>query len=699
MGEASETFGVWLNRQLARSNMSQTELAAELGVTRAAVSAWVNNRAQPREEIKRKIAEVFGLGVTSLDLRDTDVPTVLPIRWRFRPAHADGGREYGNVAAFAFNVDLSVLVREATQNSLDERFDDRRPVSVRYTLHELTGDNSAVFKDAIRWNDLAKHLDAATESGQKVARSLRAALDELHEQKSILLLRIEDYNAAGLTGDEYEDGRFAAVVRRQLDSRKELAKARAGGSYGLGKATLWATSRFGLVLMNSTLSHAHEGRTRHRLMGRIELPWHMVDGRAFAGPAWLGEPDMDPARKEVSKSWWADEDTVRSLFLERRSPEPGTSFLIVGAHDGSGRSNELTEMHSTIVRALGEQFWAAMVHGRNSEPMLRATVSTYRNGHVIIPDELVNPHAYRPALSRALQAYLNDETVTALTVKEQVVRVDVPLRVFRRKSERSSQPKEISHNAVLLLTTGEDGDGMNGKVAFMRGNRMTVMEKRPRSLPLGAIPFQAVLLAGAATGNLGPDAERAEQLLRASEPPTHDNWGRTEELTAEYESGAGKRIEEFLKSVEQTIQRLVARRATETGGGPAGLRELLRFGGSSLTNVRGVQGAPTVQIVDSHVDENGGWHVRVGVRLPDSEAQWFLTPVAKFDVSSGGRPTVEWESLTSVENCRIDRGNLVIESGIRSAEFVGVTDPLSHPVQTRYARLIVDVRHARGPLS
>ena len=108
----------------------------------------------------------------------------------------------------------------------------------------------------------------------------------MRETDSLLLLRVDDYNATGLTGPEYGDGRFAAVVRRQLDSHKE--NRRAGGWYGLGKATLWATSRLGLVLINSTLSQSHEGRTERRLVGRLDLPWHEVDGTPYAGrPGWV----------------------------------------------------------------------------------------------------------------------------------------------------------------------------------------------------------------------------------------------------------------------------------------------------------------------------------------------------------------------------------------------------------------------------
>ncbi|MER7520975.1 helix-turn-helix transcriptional regulator [Streptomyces sp. NPDC126499] len=677
--------------------MKQVELAQRLGLTRAAVSAWITGRAEPREEIKRAIASVFDIDPASVYNRTADIASALPRQWHHRPAHADGGREYGNAAAFAFDADLSVLAREATQNSLDERLDRTAPVRVRYVLHELSGEHLDAFLTAMRWEDLRPHYEAAAVGGQKVSRSLRAALDDLDEQRSLLLLRVEDYNAAGLTGPEYQDGRYAAVVRRQLDSHKQ-AGGRAGGSYGLGKATLWATSRLGLVLVNSTLSEPHEGRLERRVVGRLDLPWHELDGEAYAGPAWFGEAEPEPLHKGVSRSWWADENEVSALHLSRQGSAPGTSFLIVGAHDASGDAETLQEMHDKIVRSLADGFWAAMIGGRSAGALMEASVTTLRNGHVLVTEERVDPHAHHPALGRALQAYLDGETVSELTAGDQVALAEVPLVVSPLKGRGRTRDKGREHPAVLLLTAAADRDERHSRVVCMRGNRMTITEQRPRELPLGTAPFQAVLLAGYATGRVGEDVELAEAFLRASEPPEHDRWDRTEELTSLYERGALSRLKEFRAEIDKAVRGLVGRREAAPTGGPAALRELLKLdGGVGATGAgRRSQGFPVVRSVQARVEESGAWNVTVGLKLPDAEDPWVLTPVAKFDVRSGGRPAVGWALLTASDHCRVDNGNLVVEPGVRAAVFTGVTDPATHPVQGGFARLVVDVQKARG---
>ncbi|MEV5793000.1 helix-turn-helix transcriptional regulator [Streptomyces sp. NPDC052192] len=711
-GPGNETYGSWLSRRLEHLGMSQTDLAAKVHRTPAAVSAWVNARSEPRSDLKDIITALLDPGHTDPPPRAHVPPAHTPspapvapahirtptsaVRWHHRPAHPDGGREYGNAAAFAFEADLSVLAREATQNSLDERRDDQAPVRVRYTLHELDGAHLDAFLTALHWDEVLPHYAEACRGDQKVSRSLRSAIEDLAQERRLRLLRIDDYNASGLTGPEYGDGRFAAVVRRQLDSHK-VTGGRAGGSYGLGKATLWATSRFGLVLINSTLSEPHEGRRAGRVIGRLDLPWHEVDGEPYAGPAWLGLPDTDPEHEGVSRSWWADDDTLRALHLDRVGEEPGTSFLVVAAHDASGDAESLEEMHDKLLRSLADGFWAAMVGGRSAGPLLEASVTTLRNGRIHIPEQRVDPHTYHPATSRALQAYLDGSTVDELTAAHQVVRADVPLIVTPLKGQGRSRDRGREHLAVLLLTPADENDAQVNRVICMRGNRMTIMAQRPRELPLGTSAFQAVLLAGYATGRGDEEVRLAEAFLRASEPPEHDRWDRTEELTSSYERGALSRLKEFRADIDKTVRSLLGRQRTPPAAGPAVLRELLKLDAPGKgAGARRAQSFPTVRDILASVDERGAWHVTVRLRLPEAEDPWVLAPVAKFDVRSGGRPSVKWELLVGSESCRAENGTIVVAPGVRLAEFSGVTDPGSHPVRGTYARLAIDVPKARG---
>jgi transcriptional regulator with XRE-family HTH domain len=701
--DTGEDFGPWLARQLRRSEMNQADLAEQLGLTRAAVSAWITGRATPREETMRAIAAVFRIDHVTVHTRTTDVVSNRPVSWYHRPAYADGGRDFGNAATFAFEADVEVLAREATQNSLDERLDRTKPVRVRYTLHELTGESLARFREAVAWDDLFPHYEAAAAQEQKVGRVIAEGLRDMYERDRLILLRVDDYNASGLTGDDYEDGRFAAVVRRQLDSRKSDASA--GGSYGLGKATLWAASRLGMVLINSTLSVPHEGRTERRLIGRLELPWREVDGNPWAGPAWFGEPDTAPGSEEVARSWWADEETVERLHLTRESSAPGTSFLIVGAHDvasladdspsGEDAADEETvqSMHERLVQALGRNFWAAMTTGRDRAPLLEASVRTLRNGKVVMEEERVEPQKAQPSRSRALKAYLDGETVDRLTESGQVVEMRVPLKVPPRRGQSGGA---VEHEAVLLITSAEDLDGKPNQMVAMRGNRMVIRSARVPDLPLGTNPFQAVLLTGHAAGDDSGNADRAEVFLRASEPPEHNKWGQTDELRALYSATAHRRISEFTRAANTAVRELVGRSREKNKGGSHVLRDLLGLetGTAVPTAARGGK-VPTIRGLDAELDASGAWRVRAEVKLPVSQDPWLLLPVAKFDVRSGGRPSVGWAEIVAGQNCELVEGRLRFKAGARTASFSALTDVSTHPVRAELAGLIVELQKSR----
>nr|WP_202460465.1 helix-turn-helix transcriptional regulator [Streptomyces sp. SID1328] len=701
-------------RQLKLAGKTQAELADELKLTRAAVSAWITGRSTPRPTVMTDIARALGTDVGTVHTRTTDTQAGLPITWYHRPGYPDGGRELGNAAAFAFDADVQVLARETCQNSLDERLrDNGRPVRVRYTLHELTGETLEAFREAILWNDLFPHYTAVSEGAgkQKVGRVVDAGVRDMYEKGRLVLLRIDDYNASGLIGDDYADGKFAAVVRRQLESLKSSSGA--GGSYGLGKATLWATSALGLVLINSTLSVPHEGRTERRLIGRLELPWREVDGQQYAGPAWFGRPDPDSPGAQVARSWWADEETAARLHLTRESDEPGTSFLVVGAHDvasleengadaddepveeeGQEDTRDITRMHGRLVQALGRDFWAAMIGGGGRAPLLEVSVRTLRNGEVVVPEEQVDPSDMQPSRTRALRAYLEGTTVERLTEAGQVAVRTVPLRLPLSGGARGTQG---THQAVLLVTEAEDRDGSKNRVHSLRGNRMTVRSATVPSLPVGTNPFQAVLLAGEAAGESAPFAVEAEEFLRAAEPPEHDRWGQTEELTLRWSPSAYRRINLLTTEVNKAVKELVAarpKRGDRAGG------EVLRKALTVKAKVKAKKPAgpvvPVLDALDASVGEGGEWQIVAEVSIPRGDEITPMVPVAQLDVRSGARPRLDWAELAAVEGCEVEDGVLRFTPGTRRAKFRGSTDVGSHPVRTTLTRLVVELRAGKG---
>lgn len=708
----TEDFGTWLVRQLRRAGMSQSDFADRLGVTRAAVSAWVTGRAEPRPERIREIAEIFDVDAAVVHNRDEDPLPVTALGWYHRPAHVDGGREMGNAAAFAFDVGLGAVVREATQNSLDEQVDPGRPVRVRFTLEEISGERFLRFLNALRWDELGDHYEQASRNPQKVGRVLAEALADMRDYSRLILLRIDDYNASGLTGDDFDDkggdNRFAAVMRRQLDSYKE--KSGAGGSFGLGKAALWSASRLGLVLANSTLSTAFEGRRERRMIGRLDLPWRRLeDGRAFAGPAWFGEPD--PTRGGATRSWWADQTAAADLYLTRESPDPGTSFLIVGVGEAilenppeevpgvdpesdAARRAVLRAMHEELRARIADNFWAAMVSGSTRPALLEASVTTRRDGAVVVPEERVLPDSSQPARTRALRAFYNGTTTTDLSADGDVVQASVTLTVPPRKDQRDGRRSPLEHNAVLLLAQASEDDGRAvDRLVCMRGNRMEVETRRIGGAQSSG-RFTAIILAGCAADQ-SPEALAAEEFLRAAEPPDHNAWKKTEDLTTVYARGAARRLEDFRRDMIQAVYN--ATRLTETASaeeGPTYLRDLLTLDHPAQPRTSGY---PTVRRISGHVDDSGAWQIEVEVRVPDRADPWIFAPVLKFVTQSGPHLPAEWAHIEAESGCElVGRSAIRCTPGARAAVIRGTSDVASHPVAAAMSRATVDLAAVQG---
>ncbi|MFK8847575.1 hypothetical protein [Streptomyces sp. Ac-502] len=232
------------------------------------------------------------------------------------------------------------------------------------------------------------------------------------------------------------------------------------------------------------------------MAGRLELPWHTLDGKDFAGPGWFGV--ADPERKSTARSWWGDREAAERLHLERSDASPGTSLLVVGVYDGSGETEDVEDMYERLVASLSRNFWASMVGGNHEGPKLRASVAAFRNGVSVRSEQIIDPFEREPARSRAVRAFLDGTTVEELTDRSQVLQASVPLELRRRKDAVGSGDAG-THEAVLLVTPTEEEDEAPDTIAYMRATRMVVKYKRVGDLPLGHRHFQAVLLAGTAT--------------------------------------------------------------------------------------------------------------------------------------------------------------------------------------------------------
>lgn len=708
MSGALDRISDRLKKALASASITQSKLAALVGTTQSAVSQWLSGKKDPSPENLTDLAKHLNVewrwlveGIPPMKVRDqhADREEYRKLTgWGFRKAPPDGARDYGNANVWSLDPGLDVLVREVLQNAKDAAVSVDRKVEVVFRIIALSGKDFSDFREALKWDDLRKHLDASAENKQKLGTLLRNGLERVDAEDQLLLLLIEDSGTSGLTGPERESGHFMALCLNNLDSNKEGATTGAGGAFGLGKAVLWRASRLSTVLFCSHLAKPEDGQTQNRIFGRCELAWHQVKGDPpFGGPGWFGRTDDD----RTATSYWGNETLAHDLFLNREGT--GTTACVVGFHDASADvDRDPVDLARKLVEAAAVNFFPALVADK-----LGVRVEVYDSGQKYRDKnpafaQSVNPDSYVPAAVRMLKAYQEDHTVEQLgDDNNDVAAKEVVLTV----PKRSVDPKhaEQEHKAVLLLTPADEDAGPAGSekqnhLVMFRGHGMVVQQKSLAGLCLGARPFHALLLCGRAPEFVASDVARsnpqadlaAEMFLRTAEPPSHNQWAPTPDLKAVYARGCNSRLKAFLEAAAKAVLDLVKPVPKDTGDGPNALKELFRIGAESAPTERPRVLDPVATVEgDGH---DARWRVSARVRMKARRTPMKLTPAVYFLAETGTGIPVAWASLQAEKNCEACGLSLIVPPDTREVRFSGVTDPGSHPIPAADSCVVVDIK-------
>ena len=659
-----------LQQRMEASGLTQRELAELVSVSQPIVSHWCSGRRQPKSGHLEKLAHALGVSVDWLrDGRGPATPDSIGPRaaklapnglgWAFRPTPPDRGRDYGNANVWSFNPDLSTFVREVLQNILDNPIARGLPVGVRFRLIRLSGSRLEKFRKSIAWGTLSRHLEASAQSGQKLGGLLRTALDKARADGELLILAIEETGTKGLLGPETGSGNFAALCRNNLDSKKD---GPAGGSFGLGKAVLWRCSEFSTVIFHSSLSSPELGQGTSRLIGRTELTWHQVDSSAFAGPGWFGAME---SQRPNAISVWDDPALASDLCLGRPVGEPGTTIGVVGFHDPtSDKDLSPRELATQIEEAVAKNFWPAIVDG-----LLTAHVEIRHNDEELYHAE-VAAEQLQPQFCDLLQSYREGTLVDVPKEIGDCSSVEIPITVPARKDQTLG---ESEHAAKLLVRRSDSEDPSAFSLSVFRGPRMVVRYHNLENIALGAWPFHAALVCGEAVQK---GEEAAEDFLRAAEPPSHDDWVPTPDLSAHYARGCVKTLREFIQRAKQELRNMVKPVTPDTGDGPSSIKELFRIGNEPPKSPE----RPRISSISGFVDDDGAWVVNASVRVKPKPTGFRITPVVVFSADTGFGATVQWQELEALHCCSVDGGDLLTEPGKREIKFRGRTNPGSHPV-------------------
>jgi len=526
------------------------------------------------------------------------------------------------------------------QNANDQRLGNPR---VDLSLRELRGAELESFLERFDFAGLRPHLDAA--SSARAGRRLRETLKVLDQEQRLVVLRIEDRDTHGLTGDEDAPGsHFRALCKDTLFSHKGTPSA--GGSFGLGKSVLWAFSGLSTVVFNSVPRVCPAERRAPRLIARAELSSHTVAAREFAGPGWFGRKVAGSSGERAESVWGLTAATVaRELTLPREQTDSGTSILIVGFREPSADSEEsVDETARRMLDAARRWFWPAMsIEGR------RLSVSL--DGRA--PVEAAQDEAIAPFVECFKARRTQRE---ALEAAGDVVVRDLSIELPPKRSGGVA----VHGEARLLVRLAPEGsrDGLVGHVALFRGAGMVVKYLDKRSLVALGRPFHAVLACGEARQPEAPtDADReVEAFLRLAEPPGHDEWDSTDALKETYQRGYAKALSGLKDAMSQALREVLLPRTDVGTRGPERLMKRFPFG------PQGRPGSAPTAFSFSGLSarlEAGLWHFSGSIEPTSSGGRW-TAHITLSEVGDGGGHLAD----VGIVALSADRAQVRLEGGV-----------------------------------
>lgn len=404
--------------------------------------------------------------------------------------------------------ETDVLVREAVQNSLDERRADAdAPVRIRFERTVLTGGDKQRFVDGLCLRELSDRRTAFRAAHGWFAAG-NPVLDALHDPGAPLpLLTISDFGANGLGGRwnrrGSRDDRFFNLVLSIGGSLKweeedqSAATPRSLGSYGYGKMAFAMCSDIRTVVYYSTF-RPDQGSvgTTCRAMASSFLPQHSIDGVNYAGQAYFG---CESDESSIPKAPFVDDDAhdwMRNLGLPQRTDlDTGTTIVIPAT----------TTSMTDLVRCCETWWWPRM---REPDPLRRVQFEFIDDGSAITS---CNPRS-RPELSPFIDCY---RVLPSLRQGDgyQVYKVEVRPEGAMRAAGRlvlkalpaspagAPEPDEDQapfRNAVALV---RDGLVVKYEASFAHEDKTPVV------------------------GVFAPDTDvQTLQAFVFSEPPSHDEW-------------------------------------------------------------------------------------------------------------------------------------------------------------------------------
>ena len=245
----------------------------------------------------------------------------------------------------------NTLARELIQNSLDARINKEEP---------------AILKIRIEENHQSKLINNLRESLKKPLKD--SGSDDINMSKNLLI--IEEFGTTGLNGalearQDSNHSNFWHNSGARLNSGKQNSRELTAGGAGLGNIALFLVSGLKTLIVYTvrnkidSKSISIDEEVPHYVMAKTELRGDWTDSSNdldYSFEGFYGHKDLDE-KQYLPYQDHNEIENIKDVFsLERRSDEPGSSFIIPDI------SKEITK--EFLIQNIVEEYFYAIFTGQ-----------------------------------------------------------------------------------------------------------------------------------------------------------------------------------------------------------------------------------------------------------------------------------------------------------------------------------------------
>ncbi len=406
-------------------------------------------------------------------------------KWYFAP-----GMNYSvgptDAAGQNFEGSWDSLIRECIQNSLDAVLDKEKPVVIRLEFCKMT------MKNYQNFFNLGQHIDACLKTFPTAKRQYGPMLDYFEEIYSrydakIGYLKISDFNTTGMAYDKEDDScNFSAFVRGLGVHGGNVNANGRGGSFGLGKSTIYMMSPIRTMLISTTTENG-----QYVFEGVASLTTHNMDGERLSNIGYYDNQGGQPI---------TEKEAIPNRFLRHKEDDgdgilSGTDIYVMGRTEDDGDIDDM-------IKSVLTHYWLSIYKGK-----------------LIV--ELINTKKDKITLDKGnLDKYMLEKFPSSVDNARSTLNPRPYYNCVVNVGSDSKSvciKKDLPQIGAVELYLCKNSEARTDRIAFFRLPCMMVMRRSSSQLSLNINNYGVY-------GVFVCVNSEGDKLLKELENPAHDEW-------------------------------------------------------------------------------------------------------------------------------------------------------------------------------